>query len=214
MRKLFAAIFILLVLPLCTFAAYAHSYYSAVPLGAYTNTTQNASSLGFNGGTNNITATSTNYYGAVVVTNISTASYYTNVPDTNAFDNQIGIYSTKQQVAVTNTILYTNYPTVLDLTMWGEFGFYISFNLDGAGTSAVKFNLDTSPDNIHWSTNAVSLSITAAGTTSVNLYTNLTAASTGFYRLSSGANANASNVTNLTIIPDLKPNRYGPVAVD
>lgn len=74
-----------------------------------------------------------------------------------------------------------------------------SFKLAGSGTSAVVFTFDESVDASVWKSASTTLSVTANGTNSVNNILKLATEGSGYYRLSSVANPNASAITNLVL---------------
>lgn len=74
-----------------------------------------------------------------------------------------------------------------------------SFVLGGAGTTAVVLKFDESIDNVNWTAAAVSISITANGTSSVSKVSNFTIGGIGYLRLSSVENPNASAIASLAV---------------
>lgn len=74
-----------------------------------------------------------------------------------------------------------------------------SYVLTGAGTSAVVFTFDESLDGTTWVPSTRTLSVTASGTTAVSGLSNYLMGGSGYLRLKSVNNANATAVTNLAI---------------
>ena len=81
----------------------------------------------------------------------------------------------------------------------------VGFKLDGAGTSAVVFKFDESIDGSNWVPTTRTLSVTAAGTTTVHNLSNLTIGGAGYLRLSYIGNPNSANITNLYVKYASKP---------
>ena len=81
----------------------------------------------------------------------------------------------------------------------------IGFKLDGSGTSAVVFKFDESIDGANWVATTRTLSVTAAGTTTVHNLSNLTLGGAGYLRLSYIGNPNSANITNLYVKYAYKP---------
>lgn len=98
----------------------------------------------------------------------------------------------------------------ITLTKHGDFALFINFKLNGAGTSVAIFRFEHSVDGTNYTANAHNLSITANGTTAVSGGpTNLTVGPTGYWRLATVENPNASAITNLVVSAYTKPQRYG-----
>lgn len=77
--------------------------------------------------------------------------------------------------------------------------------LDGAGTTAVVFTFDESIDGSRWVPSTRTLSVTPAGTTQVSAIQNYTIGASGYLRLKSINNPNASNLTNVVLNYSYKP---------
>ncbi len=154
---------------------------------------------GLNGGTNNIAASSTNSYN-VGVTN--------SVILTNAnWSNISGIW-TNQPTYVTNSTVTT--PGVFAVGNYNAFDIQLSLALNGAGTTAVPTSWSASDDAVNWTTGVLALSVTPAGTTQVTTRTNVTGFQAGWIRLDTVGNANASAITNLSVIVGRKQSVTGP----
>jgi hypothetical protein len=154
---------------------------------------------GLNGGTNNIAATSTNSYN-IGVTN--------SVILTNAnWSNISGIW-TNQPTYVTNVMVTT--PGVFAVGNYNAFDIQLSLSLTGSGTTAVPTSWSASDDAVNWTTGALAFSVTPAGTTQVTTRTNVTGFQAGWIRLDTIGNANASAITNLSVIVGRKQSLTGP----
>jgi hypothetical protein len=93
----------------------------------------------------------------------------------------------------------SSFATVIPATRATDIAVQPSFKLTGSGTSAVVLKFDESADNANWTANAVSISVTAAGTATVSKVSNFALGGIGYLRLSTVENPNASAVTNLSI---------------
>lgn len=154
---------------------------------------------GLNGGTNSVANAATNSYN-VGVTN--TVIY------TNANWSNIGGLWTNQPSYTTNQTVTT--PGVFSLGNYDLASVQLSFQLTGAGTSAVATSWSFSDDGVNWQTGQLSLSGTAAGTTQVTVITNLSQFAPGWIRLDTVGNPNATTVTNLSVIVGRKQSKTGP----
>lgn len=106
--------------------------------------------------------------------------------------------------AATNTL---NSP--ITLTRYDQMAIQLVFKLNGSGTSATVWNFDHSADGTNYTTGALALSLSANGTTAVTITTNITVNATGYWRLRTVENPNASAITNLQVMVWKKPSRYG-----
>ena len=75
---------------------------------------------------------------------------------------------------------------------------YVSFQLRGAGTSAVTFSPQRSYDGNVW-VDINPFNVTASGSTLVSGTTNLTLGNYGYVRVVNIDNPNATGITNLTV---------------
>ena len=74
-----------------------------------------------------------------------------------------------------------------------------TFKLTGSGTSACVFTFDSSVDGNTWAAGTFTISVTAAGTTTVANVSNQTLGGIGYVRLAGITNPNASAITNLYV---------------
>jgi hypothetical protein len=153
---------------------------------------------GLNGGTNNVAAASTNSYN-VTVTN--------SVVYTNANWSLVNNQWTNQPTYSTNSTYTT--PGVFSLGNYDMASVQVSLALDGAGTTAVPCAFSTSDDGVNF-VSTFTLSVTPAGTALKSAITNLTLFAPGWIRLDTVGNANATDVTNLTVSVGRKQSRTGP----
>lgn len=145
----------------------------------------------------------------------SVSNYNTGVITTNALTNVSWTISNGSAVGTlsTNYTYVTNVPGLMNLTHFDMAPIQMSYNLAGAGSSAVTAYIGASLDGLNWVTNFATLAVTANGTATVSAITNLSTAafgSIGYLRLDAIQNANASAVTNLTFTYAVKPTRAGP----
>lgn len=98
---------------------------------------------------------------------------------------------------------------VIGLAKYDQVAIDVKFKLIGSGTSAVVLKLDEGLDGSNWVANTRTISITAAGTSTVYFCTNYTVDSVGYLRLNVIENPNASAITNLQIRAYVKPRRSG-----
>jgi len=109
----------------------------------------------------------------------------------------------------------TNIAAMFGATKYDEFVLSCSFKLMGAGTSALTFQWDMSPDGTAWTsvkngdTHGWFTGPSANGTTTVYWNTNIPVHSMGFYRLNYITNGSATVVTNLDLRCYVKPRRNG-----
>lgn len=94
---------------------------------------------------------------------------------------------------------------VIAATRASDVALQATFKLTGSGTSAVVFVFDESIDNSNWESASRTLSVTAAGTSTVSNVGNYTLGGAGYLRLSSVQNPNAAAITNLVLKYSLKP---------
>jgi hypothetical protein len=101
--------------------------------------------------------------------------------------------------ATTNTVSYT-----IATTRNQFVAVQPVFKLTGSGTSAVVFKFEESLDRTNWVTSSLSVSVTAAGTSTVSGIGTLTVNGVGWLKLVTIENPNANAVTNLTLIAATK----------
>lgn len=165
---------------------------------------------GLNGGTNIISAATTNtYYSAVYYTNT-----YTTVSVTNVGGLPVFSYTT-------NSVYGTNVPGVIGLTKYDLSGLEFSGTLCGLnGTTQIPTNglvqswWDWSADAANWQSNAFQLNLTftaAQGLGPQTVCTNLWPLGVGYLRLDAIGITNLTGFfTNVTVAYAKKPIRTGP----
>lgn len=109
----------------------------------------------------------------------------------------------------------TNIQATFTCTRYDEFVLAVSFKLMGAGTSALTFQWDYSPDGTAWTSvkdghsHGWFTGPSANGTSTVYWNTNVPINSFGYYRINYITNGSASVVTNLDLRAYVKPRRNG-----
>lgn len=106
-------------------------------------------------------------------------------------------------VAASTTNSYTTH-AVFTAAYSSDIALQPIFKLTGSGTSAVVFVFDISLDGSNWYSSAFTISVTAAGTSTVTKTASQSLGSQPYVRLSSIQNPNASAITNLSLVATMK----------
>ena len=153
---------------------------------------------GLYGGTNSLQGTNTFYAGVITTNTIIAPSIL--LSNGVAYNNP-----------VTNYTYVTNVPGLLSVPNFDLVNLSWGFNLLGAGTATAGSLWDYSNDGSLWTSNALSLTLTGAGTALVSTNVALTGFGPGFLRLNTAWYANATNaMTNLWFTIGLKSSKTGP----
>jgi hypothetical protein len=127
--------------------------------------------------------------------------------------NQFTLYGFTNACTSLNTIAAgsaSNYNAVITVTKWDYIGMAISAKLMATGSLAITAVFDSSADSTNWILATDVLTANAQGTTLVTFGTNyIFAGSFGYKRLSYVTNASNATLTNLAVVPTLKPRRAG-----
>lgn len=155
---------------------------------------------GLYGGTNNVLGTNTAFGVAVITTNTAVVPNWT-------FSN--GIWTNAPSTNVVSVA--TNTPGVVSLVNMDMCNIVFGAALNGAGTSAATATWDYSDDLITFRTNALTMTLTMAGTAYVSTNVQQTLFAPGYIRLNTISYPSASvALTNIVVTISKKPGRTGP----
>lgn len=107
-----------------------------------------------------------------------------------------GVNGGTNNIAATSTNNLSTSQTAVIYSRW--ISLQPSFALTSTGTSACTFAISNSVDNANWNLYGT-LSVTAAGTTPVNIVTNIDTGGTVFWKLGPVGNPNANAMTNVAV---------------